>query len=269
MRIFGFLATLLMALPVAAADDAKTGFLDKTIEFDGETAKYVVFVPPTYDGTKAFPVILFLHGSGETGTDGKKQATVGLAPAIRKREKEFPFIAIFPQSQKRTWLAESKDGKRAMAIFEAVSKEYKTDPNRVVLTGLSMGGFGTWSLAAAHPDRWSCLVPVCGGGSTELVKRYSQIPVWCFHGGADPVVKAELSHKVDRGAQRGRREAGAEVHRIPRRRPQLLGQSVRHAGVVRVDAGTEAEEVRFLTTEAQRTQRRKRKIEMKTQMRLS
>ena len=90
----------------------------------------------------------------------------GIAAEIRRKEKEFPAIDVFPQSQKRSWRADSEDGKRAMAILAEVEKNYKVDDKRVYLTGLSMGGFGTWSLAAAHPDKWAAIVPICGGGNT-------------------------------------------------------------------------------------------------------
>ena len=124
-------------------------------------------MPHDYKGDKEYPLILFLHGSGETGTDGKKQTKVGLGPAMRKQEKTFPFFVLFPQSQKRTWKADSKDAKRALAILDEVQKEYKIDDKRLYLTGLSMGGYGTWSLAAKYPDRWAAIVPVCGGGDPD------------------------------------------------------------------------------------------------------
>ena len=84
-------------------------------------------MPADYKGDKEYPIILFLHGSGETGTDGKKQAQVGLGRAIKKDEKTFPVITIFPQSQKRTWSANSADAKRALDILAEVQKEYKTN----------------------------------------------------------------------------------------------------------------------------------------------
>jgi predicted peptidase len=111
-------------------------------------------------------------------------------------EKDFKFIAIFPQSQKRTWRADSDDGKRALAILDEVQKEYKVDPKRVYLTGLSMGGFGTWSLAAKYPERGGAMVPICGGGDPATAKVIKDIPCWCFHGDADPAVKVDQSRKM-------------------------------------------------------------------------
>jgi predicted peptidase len=181
----------------APADDAAgRGFLDKVYKgADGVESKYVVFVPPGYSPDKAYPVVLFLHGSGSTGNDGKKQVS-GIAAEIRKNEKAFPAVVVFPQSQKRTWRANSEDGKRAMAILAEVEKAYKTDPKRVYLTGLSMGGFGTWSLAAAHPEKWAAIVPICGGGNAADAAKIKDLPCWCFHGDADPTVKVDGSRNM-------------------------------------------------------------------------
>src|SRR5437868_7064446 len=134
-------AAALLALPAssARAEDKKTGFLDRVYkDASGKEAKYVLFVPHDYDGKKEYPIILFLHDPREHGTDGKKQAGTDLGKAVKEREKEFPCIVVFPQPE-RTWQADSDDGKRAVAILDAVMKEYKTDPKRVYLTGLSMG----------------------------------------------------------------------------------------------------------------------------------
>jgi predicted peptidase len=186
-------------LPARAEDKPKTGFIDKTFKnADGTTSPYVVFVPKDYDGTKEYPVILFLHGSGETKGDksGKMPVQVGIGTAIKKREKDFPFIVVIPQSEKRTWGASSDDGKRALAILDEVEKEYKIDVKRQYLTGLSMGGFGTWSIAAAHPDRWAAIVPICGGGNPKDAEKIKSIPCWCFHGDADAAVPVQRSRDM-------------------------------------------------------------------------
>lgn len=202
----GFLAAAVIATAAVlaatasrlpAAQDAKTGFLKKTFKnADGTESPYVVFVPAAYNGTKEYPVILFLHGAGETKGGSKQPVEVGIGPAIKKREKDFPFITVIPQSEKRTWKAESDDGKRAIAILDAVMKDYKCDPKRQYLTGLSMGGFGTWSNAAAHPNRWAAIVPICGGGNPADAAKIKDIPCWCFHGDKDTAVKVDLSRTM-------------------------------------------------------------------------
>ncbi len=178
------------------AGESKTGFVNKIYKDKGSDIKYVVFVPADYKGDKEYPVILFLHGAGESGTDGQKQVKVGLAKAIRDKKENFPFIAIFPQSQKGGWGANGAEGKRAVAILEEVEKDYKTDKKRVYLTGLSMGGFGTWSLAVAHPTRWAAIAPICGGGDPKAAEKIKNLPCWCFHGDADTAVKVDLSRAM-------------------------------------------------------------------------
>jgi predicted peptidase len=183
-----------------AAGETTKGFVDKVYRAPGGAqVKYVVFVPHDYDGTKPFPVILYLHGSGSTGTDGRDQIGNGLANAIRKREKTFPFIAVFPQSHAGSWQAGSEDGRRAVAILDVVLKSYNVDTRRVYLTGVSMGGEGTWSLAAAYPDRWAAIVPICGGGDTKTAARFKDIPCWCFHGDAD---QPEIARAMIRALKR-------------------------------------------------------------------
>jgi predicted peptidase len=187
----------LLAVTAARSDELKPGFHDRVHkDADGKEAKYVIFVPAGYSPGTPAPTILFLHGSGETGTDGKKQARVGLGKYVRAHESTFPFLVVFPQSQKRTWGADSEDGKRALAILAEVQKEFTTDPKRTYLTGLSMGGFGTWSLATKYPDKWAAIVPICGGGSPKNADKIKDIPCWCFHGADDPTVKVEKSREM-------------------------------------------------------------------------
>ena len=191
---------VLAGLPAAVVGgESKTGFIDKVYkDGDGKEHKYVVFIPTDYKDDKDYPCILFLHGAGEKGTDGEKQAKVGFGKAIRDRikdKKDCAFIAILPQAEKG-WQANGADAKNALAILDAVGKDYKVDKKRVYLTGLSMGGFGTWSLAASHPDRWAAMVPVCGGGDPKTADRIKDIPCWCFHGDADDAVPVDRSRTM-------------------------------------------------------------------------
>jgi predicted peptidase len=186
----------------SASDANKTGFLDKTYtDPNGKAWPYVVFVPHDYDGKKGFPVILFLHGLGDawrigSGGDTKRVGS-GLGPFIEKDEKSFGFITIFPQAEPNVgWDPRGPNGKRALAELDEVMKEYKTDPKRVYCTGLSMGGFGTWAMAAASPERWAAIVPVCGGGKTEWAERIKAIPTWAFHGTDDRTVPVMQSREM-------------------------------------------------------------------------
>jgi predicted peptidase len=192
----GGLLCLGLARGRAAAGDER-GFLNRVYkDADGTESKYVVFVPHDYSTDKEYPVILFLHGAGETLGGKKLPVEVGIGPAIKKHEKTFPFIVVIPQSHKRTWKADSQDAKRALAILDQVCKTYKSDARRVYLTGLSMGGYGTWSLAAAHPERWAAIAPVCGGGSPASAERIKDLPCWCFHGDADKAVPVARSRDM-------------------------------------------------------------------------
>jgi predicted peptidase len=189
-------------LPARADDKAKTGFVDKVFKnADGTESPYVVFVPKDYDGTKEVPIILFLHGAGETKNpkatkDGKKPVEVGLGPAIKKREKDFPFVVVIPRAENFGWGADTANAKRALAMLDATMKEYKVDSKRQYLTGLSMGGMGTWSIATATPDRFAAIAPICGRGDPKQAAKLKDLPCWCFHGDADPTVKVEGSREM-------------------------------------------------------------------------
>jgi predicted peptidase len=208
LRLPALAAGLLMVSAAAAGDKPNTGFVNKTFKNpDGSESPYVLFVPHSYDGSKPVPVILFLHGAGETKSGKKKDGTpvkegkmpveVGLGPHIKgQREKSFPALVIIPRAEGFGWQAEGPNGRRALAILDEVMKEYKTDPDRVYLTGLSMGGYGTWSLAAAHPDRWAAIVPICGGGDPKAAEKIKHIPCWVWHGDRDGAVKVDLSRQM-------------------------------------------------------------------------
>jgi poly(3-hydroxybutyrate) depolymerase len=164
--------------------------------------KYQVFVPAHYANDKKWPVILYLHGAGERGSDGVLQTTVGLGPFAKERAATFPFIVVFPQCEDTqgriltAWSPTSPDGHRALAILDAVEKEFAVDTNRRVLTGWSMGGYGTWSLGAADPRHWSALVPVSGVGDAAWAAKLTEIPIWAFAGVNDQVVLARATRQM-------------------------------------------------------------------------
>lgn len=201
-RLLALAAVAGLAVTARAAD---TGFLDKTYKDPAGTEhKYVLFVPHDYQKGTPTPTILFLHGAGETkpkegaktkGTP-KMPVEVGISPAIKKREKTFPFITIIPQAPRFGWGAGSEGAKMALGILDQVEKEYSVDPKRVYLTGLSMGGMGTWSLATAMPDKWAAIVPICGRGDPKLAEKIKDLPVWAFHGDADPAVNVSGSRDM-------------------------------------------------------------------------
>jgi len=170
---------------------------------NGTKHKYVVFIPPQYALQKdhRFPVVLFLHGSGECGTDGIKHTTVGLPRLLAAAPKDHPFIVVMPQA--RTLWFRGDNLHAAWAALEATLNRYRTDPDRIYLTGLSMGGFGAWEMAAARPDVFAAAVPICGVAPMPYVANLVNLPVWAFHGALDRNVPVQ-----------GSRDAIAELRRL-------------------------------------------------------
>jgi predicted peptidase len=165
------------------------------------SAKYLLFLPKEYKakGSKRWPLILFLHGSGERGTNLAKVKLHG-PPRLVQSHADFPFIVISPQCpEDAQW-----DEQLLLALLEKVIATYKVDSHRVYLTGLSMGGYGTWKLGLSHPERFAAIAPICGGGdpidillaSNKRVETLKTLGVWAFHGGKDPVVHVEESERM-------------------------------------------------------------------------
>ena len=188
-------AMLVLATALLGAKAPESGFLDKTIEYNGAQVKYVVYVPKEYNPEKPHPSILFLHGSGEQGDDGKKQVSVGLGAAMKLAEEKWNFIVIFPQKPAgRGGFMEHE--KLILDILEKTGKEYKLDEKRQYITGLSMGGMGTWSLICKYPDRWAAAAPVCGRGNPADAPKIKDLPLWNFHGDKDNAVPIKGSQDM-------------------------------------------------------------------------
>lgn len=180
------LVWLVLSAVATAADDARTLEQSATIEFK---LNYLITLPKGYDEDKekTWPLMLFLHGAGESGDNLEKVKTHG-PPKLIAAGKEFPFIVVSPQSPRFGWNVESLKG-----LLDQVESTYRVDRSRVYLTGLSMGGFGTWALATAYPDHFAAIAPVCGGGEKFWARRIANLPTWVFHGTADNVVPVQLS----------------------------------------------------------------------------
>ncbi len=211
----GVLLIVLSAMSVLA-DDAPPelhGFIDRTFSDETGEHRYVVFVPHGQPPESGWPVILFLHGAGERGSDGRRQLDAGLGPLVKLRAETFPALVVFPQAEGlsgpilQTWSANSPDGCRAMAILDEVEALYPTDPARRVLTGWSMGGYGSWRLAAAYPEKWSAVVPVAGGGNSAIASQLTNINVWAFHGTQDHLVPVSEGRTMATAV----REAGGRI----------------------------------------------------------
>lgn len=181
------------------------GFRTCTFEDAAGPHRYLVFLPRNYDPAVKWPVLLFLHGAGERGTDLDLLLTGQLAVALEKWP-EMPFIAVFPQCENRTgraltgWLADSPDGQRAMQILSQVEQTYSIDPDRRMLAGWSMGGYGAWSLAAAWPEKWSSVLVLAGGALHDQLplEKLAQrrVPVWAISASGDPLIPWQRSQTL-------------------------------------------------------------------------
>jgi predicted peptidase len=186
---------------------------------DGHEYRYRVHLPPGWSQEQRWPVILFLHGAGGYGSDGYRQTTEGLGPAIRRHPERFGAIVVFPQvpaSGTPGW--QTLGGRIALASLDEAIRDYGGDRSRVALTGLSVGGNGAWSLAYRYPDRFKALLVVCGfvsefkgsmyrivypslvPGTTDpfpaVAQRIAGVPIWVFHGDADGTVPVEQSRRM-------------------------------------------------------------------------
>lgn len=162
---------------------------------------YLLYLPKDYQasGDRRWPVMLFLHGAGERGTDVQRVAIHG-PPKLAKQGKEFPFIIVAPQCPERqVW-----ENEPLLKLLDSISAQYAVDPNRVYLTGLSMGGYGTWRLGLAHPEKFAALVPICCGGNMidallgpgDKGAALMNLPIWAFHGAKDAAVPLDESERM-------------------------------------------------------------------------
>ncbi|MFC0771780.1 carboxylesterase family protein [Terrimonas alba] len=155
--------------------------------------QYLLYLPEQYaaDTATKWPLLIFLHGSGESGADLNKVKVHG-PPKLIEQGRKFPFIVVSPQAPPQTgWRAEVLKG-----MLDDLKKKYRVDNDRVYLTGLSMGGYGTWNLAEKYPEEFAAIAPICGGGDAEQVWKLRHMPVWCFHGAKDDVVPLSASQTM-------------------------------------------------------------------------
>jgi predicted peptidase len=186
-----------------------TGFVFQTVKIAERSMDYVVYVPRAYAPTSKWPAIVFLHGSGESGTDGQKQIAQGIGTNILWNADRWPCIVMMPQKPTSKLQWEDEDD-LVMKMLEETRKEYAIDGQRIALTGLSQGGHGTWSIGAAHPEIWCALAPICGytdqheGKLTAegVAAKLSKVPMWVFHGEDDDVVSPDQSRSVVEAMQK-------------------------------------------------------------------
>lgn len=156
--------------------------------------KYLLYLPADYaKGDKKRPLMMFLHGAGERGDNPGLVKKHG-PPKLIEQGKSFDFIIVSPQCPNNVWWPEQID--ILISLLDEVEAKYRVDTDRVYLTGLSMGGFGTWRLAERYPQRFAAIAPICGGGEFYAAYRLKNVPVWAFHGAKDKVVPVEKSKEM-------------------------------------------------------------------------
>jgi predicted peptidase len=226
-------ALLRLLIPHPAyARKHETGFLDRTVVIRDVSYKYEVFVPRDWTPNRKWPIILALHGAGERGDDGLLQTDVGIGTAIRSNRGAFEAVVVMPQCAKNLWWTLPPMDELAMKALIEATREFHGDPQRMYLTGLSMGGFGVWHLAQKYRGKFAALVVICGGirpsaaaqkANPDLAKitppdspetylaaaeRVGKIPVWIFHGADDTIVPVTESQRMTAAMK----QIGAEVH---------------------------------------------------------
>ena len=157
------------------------------------TLNYLLYLPSGYgqDTSMRWPLILFLHGAGERGSDLEKVKAYG-PPRLVSEGQELPFIIVSPQAPERTtW-----DPDALNALLDEIVGHYAVDEGRIYLTGVSMGGAGAWRLASAYPERFAAIAPICGVGDPSTARRLATIPTWVFHGAKDDLVPLQASQEM-------------------------------------------------------------------------
>ncbi|HYG74531.1 MAG TPA: FecR domain-containing protein [Planctomycetota bacterium] len=188
------------AAPKAPLRDAnEKDFLTRTFQPAGKhpSVPYRLFVPANYDKSQSYPLVLFLHGLGEKGTDNtkplKNKALGAMVFVNAKNQAEFPCFMLVPQSASGWWAEYIPP---LTQLIAELGKEYSIDKNRLYITGLSFGGTGTWMFIAREPNLFAAAVPICGGGEVNKASAVVGIPIWNFHTADDPTMKVDGSRKM-------------------------------------------------------------------------
>jgi predicted peptidase len=198
--------------------------VDEKAESGETTIRYLLFTPKDYrsDGKK-WPLLLFLHGIGECSNDDLARVKIHGSAHIVDSRPDFPFVVVTPQlplppgydpkakytpEQIVAFARDAWKPEPLVQLMDHVKKQLNIDPARVYVTGLSMGGFGTWRLAAEYPNYFAAALPICGGGEPEkMAKALRRVPIWAFHGAKDPVVPLAESERMVEAVKR----AGGDV----------------------------------------------------------
>ena len=212
-RLILSLFSMFLSVLTFAQGGLSTDFEKLVYKRDGNSLPYRLLKPEQPEPGKKYPLIVFLHGAGERGTDNEVHIdhVTGLFLNPHNRKK-FPCYVLAPQCPKNVmWASHDREGNMksspsaimqlVIGLMDKTEKAFPIDPSRIYITGLSMGGYGTWELIARFPDRFAAAVPVCGGGDPATAARISHVPVWAFHGSHDTTVRPANSRKMIRALQ--------------------------------------------------------------------
>jgi len=165
-----------------------------TLRLDGGNnteVQYYVYLPQDYSSSRRWPLLLYLHGSGERGNDLAKVLHNGPAGIIAEGH-HWPLIVITPQCRE----GESWNSRQLLALLDHVEQRFAVDTDRIYVGGYSMGGYGAWALACEAPERFAAIIPVAGGGEVNDAERLTPLAIWAFHGSADDVVPPDQTQKM-------------------------------------------------------------------------
>jgi predicted peptidase len=197
---------------MSRADDVQQLLEKRTYkDAQGKALPYRLLKPDNYDPKSKYPLVLFLHGAGERGDDNEKQLIHGVPEFAREdNRKKYPCFLAAPQCPAGAkwvdvdWSADthvqpdepSESLRLALALVGALQGEFSIDAGRIYVSGLSMGGYGTWDAAMRRPELFAAAVPICGGADETRAERIARMPVWVFHGAKDPAVKVARSDRM-------------------------------------------------------------------------
>ena len=195
LAIFGCAVLILSSRSLAQTVD---DFEDRRYTDGTHTLPYRLFVPRDYDSAQAYPLVLFLHGSGVRGTDNRLPLTAytrALVFVKPENQTEWPCFMMAPQCPENsdwsgTWM------QLTIKVIDALRQEFNIDPGRLYITGHSMGGYGTWYAITHYPGKFAAAVPSAGGGEVRLADRCAQTPIWNFHSDDDPAVPVSESRNM-------------------------------------------------------------------------
>jgi predicted peptidase len=203
MRV-GFLSLLLGGLlTTSASGGQESGLLSRTAKVGANSYVYQVYVPGKLQGKQNAPVILFLHGIGQRGEGGFLPTEGVQAGMLRHYLEQVPAIVVLPQCRRGSYWTDPLMDEMVMKSLAQTASEFGADPERLYLTGVSMGGFGAWHLVSEHPETFAAIVAICGGSPLRtgdrfapIARKVGQTPAWLFHGSDDRVVPVTESRQI-------------------------------------------------------------------------